>query len=110
MFWAEPYLDSTTRKAAGFEWNKGNRKKCKAHGVSIAEIEDLFTRPVMVLPDPAHSHTETRMRTIDKTKQSRSVFTVFTIRMRGLSGKRLSTPNNAGTARAISFHTVDYHS
>ena len=81
------------RKATGFEWDSGNRKKCLAHGVSIAEIEDLFTRPVMVLPDPAHSHTETRMRAIGKTTAGRSVFLVFTIRKKGR--KRLIRPISA---------------
>ena len=81
------------RKAAGFEWDSGNRKKCLAHGVSIAEIEDLFTRPVMVLPDPAHSQSETRLRAIGKTTEGRSVFLVFTIRKKGR--KRLIRPISA---------------
>ena len=81
------------RKAAGFDWDTGNRKKCQVHGVSIAEIEDLFTRPMMLLPDPAHSHTETRMRAIGKTKEGRSVFLVFTIRM--CNRKRLIRPISA---------------
>jgi uncharacterized protein len=80
-------------KAGGFEWDRGNRKKCQAHGVSIAEIEDLFTRPVMILPDSAHSQTETRMRAIGKTKAGRHVFLVFTIRTR--SRKRLIRPISA---------------
>jgi len=81
------------RRAAGFEWDSGNRKKCQAHGVSIAEIEDLFTRPVMLLPDPAHSQSETRMRAIGKTQEGRSVFLVFTIRKKGR--KRLIRPISA---------------
>ena len=81
------------RKAAGFAWDSGNRKKCLAHGVSIAEIEDLFTRPVMVLPDPAHSQSETRLRAIGKTTEGRSVFLVFTIRKKGR--KRLIRPISA---------------
>ena len=81
------------RKAAGFEWDSGNRKKCLAHGVSIAEIEDLFTRPVMVLPDPAHSQSETRLRAIGKTTEGRGVFLVFTIRKMGR--KRLIRPISA---------------
>lgn len=27
---------------AGFDWDDGNREKCVAHGVSIAEIEGVF--------------------------------------------------------------------
>jgi uncharacterized DUF497 family protein len=35
----------------GFNWERGNREKCQKHGLSIAEIEDVFSQPVMVLPD-----------------------------------------------------------
>lgn len=80
-------------KVAGFDWDKGNREKCQEHGVSLAEIEDLFTRPVMILPDPAHSQTEERMRAIGKTEEGRSVFIVFTIRKN--RRKRLIRPISA---------------
>jgi hypothetical protein len=80
-------------KVAGFDWDKGNREKCQEHGVSIAEIEDLFTRPVMILPDPEHSRTEERMRAIGKTEEGRSVFLVFTIRKNGR--RRLIRPISA---------------
>jgi uncharacterized protein len=85
--------EADVRKAAGFEWDKGNRKKCQEHGVSIAEIEDLFTRPVMILPDPAHSQRETRLKAVGKTEEGRSVFLVFTIRRKG--GKRFIRPISA---------------
>lgn len=81
------------RKVTGFDWDRGNRKKCQEHGVSIAEIEGLFTRPVMILPDPAHSRTEERMRAIGKTEEGRSVFLVFTIRKEGR--QRLIRPISA---------------
>ena len=80
-------------RVEGFNWDEGNRDKCQEHRVSIAEIENLFKRPVMILPDPAHSHTEERMKAIGKTKQGRSVFLVFTIRKRGR--KRLIRPISA---------------
>lgn len=85
--------EKDVRQAAGFEWDRGNRKKCQEHGVSVAEIEDLFTRPVMVLPDLAHSRTETRLRAIGKTTTGRSVFLIFTIRKKGR--KRLIRPISA---------------
>lgn len=80
-------------KVAEFDWDTGNREKCQAHGVSIAEIENLFMRPVMILPDPAHSQTETRLKAIGKTAQGRTVFLVFTIRKRGR--KRFLRPISA---------------
>src|SRR5271170_2071366 len=47
-------LDSTnggTMEFDGFDWDEGNRAKCQKHGVSVAEIEGLFRRPVVILPD-----------------------------------------------------------
>jgi|SRR5215813_2617306 len=85
-------------KVAGFDWDKGNRDKCQQHGVSMAEIEALFTRPVLILPDPAHSRTEERMKAIGKTEEGRSVFLVFTIRKKGR--KRLIRPISARYMRA----------
>jgi uncharacterized protein len=35
---------------AVFDWDSGNRKKCQKHGVSIAEIESLFDRPLLSCP------------------------------------------------------------
>jgi len=68
---------------AGFEWDSGNWHKCQKHGVSIEAIENLFTRPVAILPDEAHSHRERRFRAIGWTEQGRAVFVVFTLRTQG---------------------------
>jgi len=83
-------MDATV---AGFEWDDGNRAKCQRHGVSIAEIESLFARPVMVLPDDAHSGAEERLRAVGRTAGGRHVFLVFTIRRRG--GERYIRPISA---------------
>jgi uncharacterized DUF497 family protein len=50
----------------GFDWDKANRAKCEKHGVSVAEIESLFSRPVLVVPDRGHSQSEERIRAIGK--------------------------------------------
>ena len=68
---------------AGFDWDSGNRKKCQKHGVSIAEIESLFDRPVVILPDKDNSQGELRFRAIGTTSKKRNVFMVFTKRDRG---------------------------
>lgn len=78
---------------AGFDWDQGNRAKCHKHGVSVAEVEGLFSRPLLILPDALHSETEERLWGIGKTASGRSVFLVFTIRERG--GKRLIRPVSA---------------
>jgi uncharacterized protein len=76
-----------------FDWDDANRAKCQKHGVSPAEIEALFDRPVLIVPDAAHSQGEERLRAIGKTARGRSIFLVFTIRER--NGERLLRPINA---------------
>lgn len=78
---------------AGFDWDAGNREKCRKHGVSVAEVEELFRRPLLIIPDAAHSQGEERLRAIGKTAIGRSIFLVFTIRERG--GKRFIRPISA---------------
>ena len=78
---------------AGFDWNTGNRAKCQKHGVSVAEVEGLFSRPLLIVPDALHSETEEPLWGIGKTASGRSVFLVLTIRER--SGKRLIRPVSA---------------
>lgn len=64
----------------GFDWDRGNRGKCQKHGLSVAIIESLFTRPIAVLPDAAHSQKERRFKAIGRTEEGRYVFVVFTLR------------------------------
>lgn len=78
---------------AGFDWDAGNRAKCQKHGVSVAQVEGLFSRPVLIIPDASHSQGEERLRAIGKTASGRSVFLVFTIRVR--AGKRVIRPISA---------------
>ena len=68
---------------ASFNWDDGNRDKCVEHGVSIDEVETLFRGIVVILPDEAHSWTETRFKAIGQAKEDRHVFVVFTIRALG---------------------------
>jgi uncharacterized DUF497 family protein len=78
---------------AGFQWDRHNRAKCMKHGVAVAEIEGLFERTIMVLPDEAHSQEEERLKAIGTTSEGRHVFLVFTIRE--VEGERLIRPISA---------------
>jgi hypothetical protein len=80
-------------RVAGFDWDAGNRAKCEKHGVSIVEVEGLFSRLLLIIPDESHSESEERLRAIGKTASGRSVFLVFTIRVR--AGKRVIRPVSA---------------
>jgi uncharacterized DUF497 family protein len=70
-------------KFDGFNWDRGNRNKCQKHGVSIVEIEGVFSRPVVVLPDKENPQCEQRFRAIGTTAKGRKVFIVFTLRNHG---------------------------
>ncbi len=75
------------------DWDIGNRAKCQKHGVSVDEIEELFARPIMILPDTAHSTTEERLRAVGRTRADRYVFLVFTQREHG--GQKFIRPISA---------------
>lgn len=66
----------------GFDWDQANSAKCQKHGLTTEIIEDLFTRPVAILPDDAHSQAEPRFKGIGRTTSGRAVFLVFTLRRR----------------------------
>lgn len=64
----------------GFQWDDGNRKKCRKHGVTQLEIEQLFLGAVAVFPDPIHSQSEERFIAVGRTAKGRAVLVVFTLR------------------------------
>ena len=68
---------------AGFDWDAGNRGKCRKHGVSLAEIEALFEQPLAIRPDDIHSASETRFIAVGRNGAGRWIFLVFTYRRRG---------------------------
>lgn len=86
-------MDEAISGIAGFDWDRGNRDKCQKHGVSIADIESLFTRDPVIFVDTEHSLTEERLRAIGRTHTGRYVFLVFTRRERG--GKTYIRPISA---------------
>ncbi|HXP80222.1 MAG TPA: BrnT family toxin [Verrucomicrobiae bacterium] len=80
-------------RVSGFDWDEGNRGKCQKHGVSIAEIEDLFTQSPRIAPDPRHSGDEDRLIAVGRTNAGRPVFVAFTMRTK--SKRRLIRPVTA---------------
>lgn len=80
-----------TRKTpfSGFEWDAGNREKCRKHGVSIQEIEHVLTHAeTLIAPDPKSPAGESRFLAIGRTQRGRYTFVVFTPRQRA-AGARL---------------------
>ncbi|MGC9959204.1 BrnT family toxin [Roseiarcus sp.] len=78
----------------GFDWDHGNRRKCLKHGMSIADIEAVFTRPVVILPDKENPAGERRLKAIGTTPLGRHAFIVFTWRAEG-AGSALLRPISA---------------
>ena len=70
----------------GFDWDHGNREKCKRHGISLEEVESVFINQPRVLPDIKHSEDEERFHAIGKTNKGRYTYIVFTFRQ-GPGGK-----------------------
>lgn len=83
-----------SRRFAGFDWDDGNLEKCRKHGVSLAEIEQVIQDSALaVRPDPAHSRNEDRFLAVGRTAAKRAIFLVFTVRER--NGARLIQPISA---------------
>jgi uncharacterized DUF497 family protein len=78
---------------SGFDWDEGNRTKCRKHGVPPDGVESLFQKNVLMLPDDAHSREERRFRAIGRDAKDRAIFVVFTLRRRG--GDMLIRPISA---------------
>jgi uncharacterized DUF497 family protein len=70
-------------KFDGFDWDSGNLAKCQKHGVTVAEIESLFSGTPLVAPDSLHSMHEQRFRAVGRTITKRPLFVVFTLRKNG---------------------------
>ena len=80
-------------QVAGFDWDKGNIKKCQKHGVGLQEIEEVFKNAPAVFPDVKHSDKEERFLAIGLNNSERYVFVAFTFRIKG--GKKYIRPISA---------------
>jgi len=68
-------------RVAGFDWDDGNREKCRRHGVRLEDIEAAFTDALWVIPDPEHSAAEERFKAIASDRSGRTIFIAFTLRV-----------------------------
>lgn len=83
-------------QVAGFDWDGGNREKCRRHGLSLEEIEEFFRQGMVhVAPDIRHSEAERRFLAIGKSPvvTGKPVIVAFTLRES--EGKRLIRPITA---------------
>ncbi len=68
-------------KIAGFDWDDGNRDKCRKHGVTVQEIEALLRGDPPLSGDVGHSDSGDRFVAVDCTPAGRALFVVFTLRL-----------------------------
>jgi predicted DNA binding CopG/RHH family protein len=76
----------------GFDWDAGNRDKCRKHGVSLEDIEALFRGSVAIHPARG-ARSEQRFIAIGVTPEKRNVLVVFTLRVK--DGRTLIRPISA---------------
>jgi uncharacterized protein len=68
-------------EAAGFDWDDGNREKCRKHGLSIDEIEQILAHSEsFIVPSLRSADYESRFIAIGRTTEGRWAFVVFTPR------------------------------
>ncbi|MBX3293596.1 MAG: BrnT family toxin [Acidobacteria bacterium] len=68
------------KEVAGFEWDDGNTEKCRKHGLSTDQIEELFSGDLFILGDDKHSQAEKRFIAVGRLSNGRGVFVGFTLR------------------------------
>ena len=69
-------------RVTGYQWDQGNeRKNADRHGVSQGEAEQVFAnRPLLVVKDTHHSHSETRFHALGVTMAGLRLHITFTLR------------------------------
>ena len=81
-------------EAQEFNWDGGNREKCRKHGVSIDEIEKFFRqKKLFISPDIGHSRKEEKFLAIGQSRKEKPMFVVFTLRKK--NGNVLIRPISA---------------
>ncbi|MBI5428045.1 MAG: BrnT family toxin [Nitrospinae bacterium] len=68
-------------KTLGFDWDAGNRSKCRKHGLAPLEIEGFFKQEsVYIAPDFKHSQKEIRYLAAGRSEKGRPMFVAFALR------------------------------
>ena len=95
----------------GFEWDDGNSRKNEKHGVTQAEIEQIFFRqPLIIAPDAKHSSRELRYHALGRTDESRWLQVTFTFRGGGTLIRPISARTMHRKERPIYEKALEAHS
>lgn len=88
-------------RVEGFEWDEGNsRKSDDKHGVTQAEVEQVFLNQPLAVADPSHSSAEPRYHALGRTDADRRIHVTFTLRqgdtrIRVISARAMSRKERA---------------
>jgi uncharacterized protein len=86
----------------GFEWDAGNARKNDKHGVSAAELEQVFfNAPMLVVPDTRHSDQERRLHALGTADSGRRLHLTFTLRDAGRKIRVISSRDMHRKERAF---------
>jgi uncharacterized DUF497 family protein len=67
----------------GFDWDSGNRRKCRKHGLLLDNIEKFFRQSrLFVMPDIHHTRSEERHIAFGPSSKGRPMLVAFTFRIR----------------------------
>jgi uncharacterized DUF497 family protein len=67
----------------GFDWDSGNRRKCRKHGLRLEDIEKFFRQSsLFVMPAIHHSRSEERYIAFGPSPKGRPMLVAFTFRIR----------------------------
>lgn len=95
----------------GFDWDAGNARKNEKHGVTKAEVEQVFLNaPLIVADDLKHSQREPRFHALGRTDQDRRLQVTFTERgsrtlIRPISARDMSRKERAVYEQAVQAHS-----
>jgi uncharacterized DUF497 family protein len=90
----------------GLDWDAGNARKNEKHGVSSAEVEQVFlSTPLLLAPDVKHSQGEPKLHARGKTDQDRWLQITLTERgngelIRPVSARAMNRKERAGYDQA----------
>jgi uncharacterized protein len=91
-----------TASYIGFDWDEGNARKNEKHGVSKAEVEQVFfNKPLLLADDLKHSQRETRFHALGRTDKDRWLQITFTDRENGTLIRPISARSMSRKERAV---------
>ena len=95
----------------GFDWDEGNARKNDKHGVTKAEVEQVFLNtPLLLADDSKHSQREPRFHALGRTDLERRLHATFTEREGGTLIRPISARPMSRKERAVYEEAVETHS